>query len=133
MHTAQDVMSSPLIMTDAQATVAEAVGVMRRHHVSSLLVRPTGSAKHYGIITKRDVVTKLVAHNTDLHGVAVADVMTGPLTTAAPDYTLVECSRIMSEKNIRRLPVFVGSTPVGIVSDTDIFAAVEESGWGNPA
>ena len=39
----------------------------------------------------------------------------------------------LSEKNIRRLPVFVGNTPVGIVSDTDIFAAVEESGWGNPA
>ena len=133
MHTAQDVMSSPLITTDAQATLAEAVGVMRRHHVSSFLVRPTRSAKHYGIITKRDVVTKLVAHNTDLHGVVVADVMTAPLTTVAPDCTLVECSRIMSEKNIRRLPVFDGSTPVGIVSDTDIFAAVEESGWGNPA
>ena len=74
-----------------------------------------------------------MAHNTDLHGVVVADVMTAPLTAVAPDCTLVECSRIMSEKNIRRLPVFDGGTPVGIVSDTDIFAAVEESGWGNPA
>ena len=59
--------------------------------------------------------------------------MSAPNVTVAPDCTPVECSRIVSEKNIRRLPVCVGSTPVGIVSDTDIFAAVEESGWGNPA
>jgi CBS domain-containing protein len=35
----------------------------------------------------------------------------------------------MTRKKIRRLPVKEGDDIVGIVSDTDIFAAVEERGW----
>ena len=58
------------------------------------------------------------------------DFMSAPVVSVPPAYSLQECSLLMAGGGFRRLPVFVAGEPVGILSDTDIFAAVEEAGWG---
>lgn len=130
MYTVEDIMSRPVVTTEAGRTVAEAVQVMRQHRISSLLVRPEAPGDPYGIITKRDVVAKVVAAGLDPAKVRVRQVMSKPVLTVPPHCTLQECSRLMARAGVRRLPVFRDGEPVGIVSDTDLFAAVEEAGWG---
>jgi isocitrate dehydrogenase len=56
--------------------------------------------------------------------------MSSPVITVSPNTSLRECSALMLEKDIRRVVVAQGNEIVGIVSDTDIFSAVEERGWG---
>jgi CBS domain-containing protein len=57
--------------------------------------------------------------------------MSGPLILAKPEWTLKECSQFMQKHNIHHLPVAdENGTLVGMISATDIFIAVEESGWG---
>jgi predicted transcriptional regulator len=52
------------------------------------------------------------------------------LITAKPEWTLQECSRVMGEKHIHHLPVADESGAlIGLISSTDIFMAVEETGW----
>ena len=59
-----------------------------------------------------------------------SDLMSSPVITVPPSTSLRECSALMLAKDIRRILVAKGTEIVGIVSDTDIFSAVEERGWG---
>jgi CBS-domain-containing membrane protein len=56
--------------------------------------------------------------------------MSGPIITGSADWTLMECSRVMQEHGIHHLPVAdEHGVLLGLISVTDIFMAVEESGW----
>jgi signal-transduction protein with cAMP-binding, CBS, and nucleotidyltransferase domain len=85
----------------------------------------------YGIVTTTDIRDKIAAAERNPAETAVREVMSGPLILARPEWTLKECSRTMQKHNIHHLPVAdEHGTLVGIISATDIFMAVEESGWG---
>jgi CBS domain-containing protein len=59
--------------------------------------------------------------------------MTAPVITAKPDWTLKECSIKMAEHNFHHMPVMGDEGDlIGLISDTDIFIAAEEIGWGYP-
>lgn len=81
-------------------------------------------------MTKRDVISKVVTKGEDPSQVRVGEIMSKPVITVPPDCSLRECSVLMIRAGIRRVPVARGGEIIGIVSDTDIFAAVEERGWG---
>ncbi len=130
MYTVASVMKKPVARIPATATVAEAIHRMHERGISSILVEPQGPGRPYGIMTKRDVLSKVVAPGKDPEKLRVADLMSSPVITVAASTPLRECSALMLEKDIRRLLVVEGTEIVGIVSDTDIFAAVEERGWG---
>lgn len=133
IYTVAEAMSSPVVSVDRDTTVAAALTLMRRKGISSVLVRPTGPNDEWGIMTKRDVISKVVARDLDPRAIRVADIMTAHLITAHPDWTLKECSNKMMAVGVRRLPVVNDQGEVvGIISDTDIFTAVEERGWEGP-
>jgi isocitrate dehydrogenase len=123
-----DLMSSPVLSTTPEATVRDAMRRMLEHGVSSLLV-DTGPPHQYGIITKRDIITKVVARGRDRGHVRVREVMSAPLLTVPSDATIQQCSVRMANESLRRLPVMTEGRIVGIISDTDIFAAVEARRW----
>lgn len=130
IYTVAEAMSSPVVSVDRDMTVAAALTLMRRKGISSVLVRPRGPDDDWGIMTKRDVITKVVAQDLDPRTIRVGDIMTVHLITARPEWTLKECSIKMRAVGVRRLPVVNDQGEViGIISDTDIFQAVEERGW----
>ncbi|MBI3537100.1 MAG: CBS domain-containing protein [Chloroflexi bacterium] len=133
MYRVESIMSKPAITVDAQARVADALELMRQKNISSLIVNPVGLDDSYGILTKRDIVTKVVARDLDPRYLFVAEIMTKPVIKISPESSLRECSILMGKANVRRLPVFAGDHLVGIISDTDIFQCVEERGWGPEA
>jgi isocitrate dehydrogenase len=130
MYTVESVMKKPVVRIAATATVAEAIHRMHERGISSILVEPQTPGGPYGIMTKRDVLSKVVAPGKDPGQLRVADLMSSPVITLPRTTTLRECSALMMEKDIRRVLVAQGTEILGIVSDTDIFAAVEERGWG---
>ena len=129
-HLVSEVMTSPVITVDPDITVTEALHIMREHGISSVIVDLMEEEGICGIMTQRDVINKVVAQDRNPDELRVRDIMTAPLITVSPDTELREASRIMVEHNIRRLPVEADGQIVGIISDTDIFAAVEQRGWG---
>jgi len=61
--------------------------------------------------------------------VKVGEVASKPLQTVPVDMTLHDCSERMSTRNVRRVVVVDSNNqPIGIISDTDIFASVEQFG-----
>jgi len=130
MYTVASVMKSPVVSIEADAPVMEALHRMREKGISSILVKPQMPGDTYGIMTKRDIISKVVAKGADPSKVRVGEIMSKPVITVPPEYSLKECSTLMIREGIRRVPVARGGEIIGIVSDTDIFAAVEERGWG---
>src|SRR3972149_1833642 len=60
----------------------------------------------------------------------VREIMSGPIITGNPDWTLMECSQVMQEHHIHHLPIAdENGALIGLISATDIFMAVEEAGW----
>jgi CBS domain-containing protein len=74
-----------------------------------------------GVITDRDIVCRAVAPGLNPLDLTVAHCMTKPCVTVTPDMTVEECSRIMEENQIRRVPVVdAGGSCCGIVALADI-------------
>jgi CBS domain-containing protein len=84
----------------------------------------------YGIVTSTDIRDKIAAAGRNPAETTVREIMSGPIITGNPDWTLMECSKVMQEKHIHHLPIADESGAlIGLLSATDIFMAVEEIGW----
>ena len=130
MYTVTSIMKSPVVSIEGHKSVAEALHRMHEKGVSSILVTSAAPGEPKGIMTKRDIISKVVSQGKDPEKLKVQDVMTERLITVPPDCPLRAAAALMTEKGIRRVLVRRGREIIGIVSDTDIFRAVEESGWG---
>ncbi len=129
-HTVRDWMSSPVIVVDPDSSVSYAVTLMRRRNIHSLVVDVTKENAAYGIITTTDIRDKIVGADRKPNETRVRDIMSGPVITANPDWTLKECSEIMQKNHFHHMPVADESSAlIGMISATDIFMAVEETGW----
>jgi CBS domain-containing protein len=122
--TAGDVMTKGVICIEGMATVADAVRMMRDKKVSSLFVNRRGQEDAWGIVTRKDVVNKVVDPGRDPAEVKVFEIMSKPLITVSPGLALKYCARLFNAAGIRRAPVFDGKDIVGILSNTDIFNAI---------
>jgi CBS domain-containing protein len=123
-------MSSPVVVVDPDSSVSYALTLMRRRKIHSVIVDISDKNPAYGIVTSTDIRDKIVAADRNPAETTVREIMSGPIITANPDWSLKECSRVMQERRIHHLPVTDESgTLVGLISATDIFMAVEETGW----
>jgi len=122
---AQDVMTKEIVCIDGDKTVADAVRLMREKKVSSLIVNRRSQADAWGIVTRKDVVNKVVDPGKNVNEVKVFEVMSKPLVMVSPGLTLKYSARLMNMTGIRRAPVFDGKEIVGILSNTDVFNAIE--------
>ena len=121
----KDVMSSPVITVDEDATVDKAAQLMADGHIGCIVVT-SKEEKPSGIITETDFVTRVLAKNIKPNKLTAKEVMTSPLITIDPDETISEAARRMSRLNIRRLGIMYKGNLVGIVSSKDILAVTPE-------
>lgn len=121
---AQDVMTKAVVFVEGSATVADAIKLMRQKKVSSLIVEHRSQEDAYGIVTRKDVVNKVVDPGKNPAKVKVFEIMTKPLIMVSPGLALKYCARLMNQAGIRRAPVFDGKKIIGMLSNTDIFNAV---------
>jgi len=123
----QDIMTKKVEFIDGSKTVGEAIKVMNEHSVSSLIVDHRGMEDAYGIVTRKDIVNKIVATGKDPHTTKVADIMSKPLVFASPGLEHMYAARLLANTGFRRLPVFDGKVIVGMLSNSDIFAAFSKT------
>jgi CBS domain-containing protein len=121
----RDVMSSPVIIVDEEATANQVAELMDKHELGCIIVT-NKEGKPIGIITERDLVTRVLAKNLKPDAIKAKEVMTSPLITIEPGETISEAARKMSRLNIRRLGVIYKGELVGLVSSKDILGVMPE-------
>jgi CBS domain-containing protein len=126
----RDWMSSPVVVVDPDSSVKYALTLMRRRKIHSVVVAMSDKNPQYGIVTSTDIRDKIAAAGRNPAETTVREIMSGPIVTGSPDWTLMQCSQVMQEKHIHHLPIADESgSLIGLISATDIFMAVEEIGW----
>lgn len=113
-----EVMSQTPVTIAPTATAAEAASVMRDKDIGSLIVVEEG--KPMGIVTERDLVTKVAALDKRPGEVRVKSIMTSPVVAIHPDAEVVEAAKLMSSRKIRRLAVIKEGKLVGVITENDI-------------
>lgn len=108
--------------------VAEAARLMRSEDVGSLPVLE--NERVVGVVTDRDMVTRLVAEGKDAETTSVGGILSGDPVTVTPDQDLDEALRLMRRHQVRRLPVVEDGRLVGVLAQPDVarVASEEETG-----
>jgi CBS domain-containing protein len=130
MYSVEDVMVSKVITIREDATVGEAAKLMSRHGIGSLVV-VTGSSPHMhlkdvGLITERDIMTRVVAHDLPTN-MRVSEVCTCPPPSVEVGTGISEVFDIMRDGNLRWLVVSKDGVVSGIVSLRDLTNSVRFS------
>ena len=130
----RDWMSSPVVVVDPDSSVKYTLTLMRRRKIHSVVVAISEKNPTYGIVTSTDIRDKIVAAGRNPSELTIREIMSGPIITGNPDWTLMECSQVMQENKFHHLPIAdEHCTLIGMISATDIFMAVEETGWVDSA
>ncbi len=120
----ENVMKKAVVSIEGKQTAFDAIKMMREKKVSSLLVNRRGKEDAWGIVTRKDVVNKIIDPGKNPKDVKVHEIMSKPLVMVSPGLALKYCARLFHQAGIRRAPVFDGKEIVGIISNTDIFNAM---------
>lgn len=113
-----DIMTDNVICAAPGETVLSAVRRMSECRVSCVLVVDGDTVA--GILTERDVLRGVAAGGRDPTKSKVAERMSSPVVSIAPDSPVLEASATMGSKGIKRLAVIDGAQLVGLVTQTDI-------------
>jgi CBS domain-containing protein len=114
----RDAMTQDPRSIGASASVVEAARLMREQHVGSLPV--TEDERLVGMITDRDITTRVVAESAVPETTAVGDVYSRDLISVEPNNDLEEALQLMARHRVRRLPVVENGRLVGMVAQADI-------------
>ena len=104
------------------ATVSEALGLMVKNDIGSLVV--IDGAKLAGMLTFREVLKALEANKGSLAGLKVTDVMIKDPACGNPEDSLESLRELMNKDHIRYLPVKEGDKLLGVISFHDVANAV---------
>lgn len=114
----KDIMTKSVVSLNSNDTIERAANVMSEHNIGSVPVCESNNV--IGIITDRDITLRTVAAGKDSKTQVVRDVMSSNPVIGTPDMDVQDASRIMSERQIRRLPIVENNNLVGVVSLGDM-------------
>lgn len=114
-----EIMSERVQTIEPEANLTQAAQKMDDLNIGALPV--CRDSELIGIITDRDIIIRAVSAGLDPKITPVTDAMTSPAVTCFDDQTIDEAARLMSRKQLRRLPVLDRNRRlVGILSIDDL-------------
>jgi CBS domain-containing protein len=117
----RNLMAKKVITLQAHASVYEAVKLMNKNKIGSLVIVRNGET--FGILTERDLLERVLEKCKNPKETHVFEAMTSHVITGNPDMEITEASTLMFENKIKKLPIVEGNKLVGMVTLTDIARA----------
>jgi len=115
-------MVRDVITLDAKQNAKNAARIMTKFGISGVIVQ--NEKNIVGILTERDILTRVVASGQNPEDIVVKDIMTEPVIVVSPLMPLEKAVGIMFQEKIKKLPVVEKDEDrvqlVGILSLTDI-------------
>ena len=107
-----------LITVSSSSSIFDALKIMAEANIGCLIVL---DGDHYvGMFTERDYARKIVLEGRSSDSTTVNEIMVSDIPMLNSDDTIEACSKIMTEKTLRYLPVFENSQLVNLISQSDI-------------
>lgn len=113
-----EIMTKDVISLSVDDTAQHAAELMKAHNIGSIPVNTKD--KVIGIVTDRDIILRCVAEGKDVKIQKVRDIMTSNPVLGDQNMNVNDAARIMSERQIRRIPITTKDQLVGMVSLGDV-------------
>lgn len=118
LKTLIDDKNRPLISVSNNAKIIDALKIMAELNIGCLAV--LDGEEFVGIFTERDYARKIILVGKSSDTTLVFEIMGTDLPILNLTDSIEECSKIMTEKNLRYLPVFENNKLVNVISQSDI-------------
>ncbi len=109
---------SRMVTVKPEDTVLDAIKVLASENIGAAIVMSDGRLA--GIFSERDYTRKVVLKGRSSDTTRVEDIMTANVVCVSPRAKTRDCMALMSEKNIRHLPVLDEGRVIGMISIRDI-------------
>jgi len=119
-----DVMTSTVLTINPEASMKEAAKIMGERHVGSLVISENDTP--VGIVTERDLLSKVVASARDPASVKVKELMSRRLITVNPTDTIKEAAQTMMDQK-GRLVVLKEGRAAGIITASDLIKSLPKA------
>tara|TARA_B100001964_G_scaffold148251_1_gene163359 strand:- start:1671 stop:2018 length:348 start_codon:yes stop_codon:yes gene_type:complete len=96
--------------------VSDALSIMKDENIKTILVRPRNNEDVYGLITLRDIATKIIAAGKRLEDVHAYEIMSKPVLTVDASMPVHYAARFLTNFNVTWAPVMEDGELVGMVS-----------------
>jgi CBS domain-containing protein len=114
----RDIMSKDVRVVRPDTSAQEVVATLSKFDIGSVLV--VQSERPVGIITLRDVLSKVVVQCLAPRALTARQIMSSPVVTISESATVEEAARLMAQKKVKTLPVMNDEKLVGVLTFTDI-------------
>lgn len=106
------------VTVSSGTSVIDALKLMAEKNIGSIVIMNDGV--YIGLFTERDYARKVILHGKSSAELTVGEVMSEYLPRVSSSTTLDVCMELMTNHNLRYLPVFEGETYTGIISIIDV-------------
>lgn len=117
------IMRQDVVTITPEASMSEAAGIMGDKHIGSLIVKKYETP--VGIVTERDLLSKVLALGKDPVETKVEATMSYPLITIGPTAKIKEAAHLMIKKK-GRLAVFDRGKLVGVITASDLVSSLPD-------
>jgi CBS domain-containing protein len=107
-----------VVAIDGSTTVLDALKLMSDKNIGSVVITEDG--QYAGLLTERDYARKVILQGKSSLETQVREIMSTHFPHMIPENSVETCMHVMSENNIRYLPIFKNDNLCGIVSISDI-------------
>lgn len=114
----KDVMNKNVETVKPDSTIYAAAELMSSKGISCLII--SEDEKVSGIVTRRDILEKVIVQRKNPDEIKVSEIMTAPVITVNEEATLIYAAGIMNYRKIKQIPVVSQEKVAGIVTQTDI-------------
>ena len=116
-----------LAIISPMAPVREALTLMRKTKVKSLIVDKVRPSDAYGLLTYKNILFSIVANDGDIDLLRVYDICSKPAIQVSKQLDLKYASQLMVRSNVKRLLVVDSNELEGILTMTDILTLFLET------
>ncbi len=112
----KSVMRTNVEFVDGRLSVLEALRVMKKEKVTSLMVNKRFDTDEYGMLLFSDIAERVIAENRAPDRVHVFEIMSKPVISVRPDMDIRYCARLFGRFGISHAPVIENDEVIGVVS-----------------
>lgn len=112
----RDVMKTEFALIEGNATIFDALLMMKRHRTSLLVVDKRSDEDEYGLLLVSDIARMVLAQDRSPKRVNVYEVMTKPAVYVDPDMDIRYCSRLFARFDLVRALVVADKKILGTIS-----------------
>lgn len=119
-QSAKDVMRKKIILIDGMATAKDAVEIMRKEKVESLIIKKRHPQDAYGIVNINDFIKGVILQDKTSEKVSLFEIMTKPVVSVPANMDAKYVARLLTNVGIRMAPVEENGEYIGMISLSDL-------------